>query len=92
MIEAEGKKNGKRILVQYDGSKFLFNNEENEPLEIELLGILNEKPAIFGTYHAEDPWEDLNIIGVLQVHFFDKPAEVKTDQEIKTEWEPGLIY
>ena len=92
MIEAEGKKNGKRILVQYDGSKFLFNHQENIPLEMELITTLNERPAIFGTYHAEDPWEDLNIIGVLRVYFFDKPVEVKTDQEIKTEWEAGLVY
>ena len=92
MITAKGLKNGEKLTVKYDGNMFLFNGKENDAMLLELESQLKLKPAIFGTYHAEDSYEKLNIIGVLRERFFDGWPEIVSDEEFDSEWEEGVVY
>ena len=85
MIIAKGIKHGKELTVKYDKNRFLFNEEENAFLSSMLERELKKKPLIFGTYCAEDPHEELNILGVLEEHFFDEEPKIETD--LKIDWE-----
>lgn len=93
MIIAKGLKNGKKISVKYENETFLFDGRQNKILLIQLEAELKRLPIVFGTYCANNPYEILNIIGVLREHFFDDiDVEIETDEEITEKWESGVVY
>ena len=87
MIIVKGIKSGKEMIVKYNDKSFTFNNEENEALSFELETILNRKLPVFGTYCADDDYDELYILGILKEHFFEKEPEIISIGEIQIDWE-----
>lgn len=92
MIKAEGVKNKKKMTVIYNGD-FLFNGKKNEVLQRVVEFELKQFHAIGGTYYAEKETDTLNILSVLQNHFFDYPTvDIITDEDVSIPFEKGVVY
>jgi hypothetical protein len=92
-IIAKGKKYGFEMIIEYELNKVLFNNQEDEVLEDELLALLENPKSIGGTYYP--PVDSLlNAMNILQYHFFDKPTdEITVEGEIEEiPFEENKIY
>ena len=92
MIRAEGKKKGKKVVVEYENDIFTFNGKQNDLYMAELNVMLDAKLTLFGTYHAENSFDELNIAGVLREYFFDEWAKVECDPELDVGWTKGEVY
>ena len=92
MIKATGYKDAQLMVVEYQEGEVLFNSVKNEELEEELNMKLNRGYPIGGTYFPNKD-SPLNVVNVLRVFFFDKPADIETDEDIPTiPYEKGKIY
>ena len=92
MIKAQGKKNNRKLVVEYNNGAFLFNGKSDDGNMLELDVLLKTNLPIFGTYYSNDPKDDLNIIGKLGEYFFDNQVDVESDPEIVGEWEKGMVF
>lgn len=93
MIIASGKKDGRRLMVTYNGARFLFDGKENKSLLYQLLNELTELHPVGGTYHPEEELDPFNIINVLSEFFFDdNNVLLTTDENYELPYEEGLIY
>lgn len=91
--KAVGKKDGRKLTVEYVDGKFLFDGLENILYESEMKFELGRQHPFGGTYFPEKD-SDLNIINVIGNYFFDFNTQVDfEDAEIEEmESEAGRIY
>lgn len=92
-IIAKGKKHGSKMTIEFDMEKILFNGQEDELLEEELLEMLDEPKAVGGTYYP--PVDSLlNAYNILQYHYFDDTAEeITVEGELEEiPYEKDIIY
>lgn len=92
-IIAKGKKHGFKVTVEFELNKVLFNGQNDRLLENELSEMLEDPKPVGGTYYP--PVESLlNVMNILQYHFFDDTAEkITVEGEIEEiPYEEDKIY
>lgn len=72
-LKATGKKDGKVVTLEYNGTEFTFNGERNELYRLELEWHINAGHYVGGTYYPPKN-SDLNILNVVENYFFDRNA------------------
>lgn len=92
-LKATGKKNGRKITVEYDGEDFLFNGKFNPEYNREIRRKMAQCHFRGGTFQPEEK-SDLNIVNVIETRFFDRGviAEVKDADVEEMENVDGRIY
>lgn len=92
MIKAEGIKDGKTMIVEYNRGEFRYDGIEGSyDLEMEIM--LDAKHPVGGTYVPTSKYDPLNIINVLGNYFFDKPTlDIETDEDAELPFESEIIY
>lgn len=91
MIRAEGEKNGTLMMVEFIDGKFLYNGIEGL-YDIEMKAMLHARHPVGGTYVPQEDYDPLNIMNVFGNWFFDKPADVETNEHHELPHEDGVIY
>lgn len=91
MVEAEGRKDKKKVSVKYQDGKFLWNGEENELYSAEMKILMKTGLPVMGTYIPDEP-DDVYVSGLLREYFFDSEKTTHFKHEINGDWEKGMIY
>lgn len=84
-IKAVGIKDGERVIVyccEMDNIAFLFNNLKNSYMEQDMRNLMKRRYAIAGTFYPETE-SMLNVLNILQYHYFDEPPEIVTEGEFE---------
>ena len=94
-IKAEGIRNGQHITVfccKINKIKFLFNTIIDPDKEQDIRNLMERRFPIAGTYYPETE-SMLNVLNVLQYHYFDEPPEIVTEGEFEEmPYEKGVVY
>lgn len=92
MVEADGRKDNKKVSVKYQDGKFLWNGEENELYSAEMKILMKTGLSVMGTYIPDDPEDEIYVMGLLKEYFFDSEKTTHFKHEIEGDWEKGMIY
>ena len=81
------------VCAEQDGKMiFLFNNHKETTTEKKIRAEMKKRHVMAGTFSPEED-SMLNVLNVLQHHFFDEPPEIETTGEFpEMPGELGVVY